>query len=165
MTMKCPRCRDSELAPVRVKDLALDVCPRCEGIWFDTGELEQILKRRPEDMPPEFTKGPAAPTGGNPWEGDPCACPRCAEEMARYWFAGETGKTFLIDGCPKGHGVWLDGGELAQAFDSLKKLKDVAKEFAHSGKLDMVLDQFETRDLFDKLVEQVTGFIAALFNR
>ncbi len=43
----CPRCR-GKLVPVRAPsaggDLILDECPREHGLWFDSGELESLLK-------------------------------------------------------------------------------------------------------------------------
>ncbi len=44
---QCPRCR-RRLEPVRAPstsgDLILDQCPRGDGLWFDKGELESLLK-------------------------------------------------------------------------------------------------------------------------
>jgi Zn-finger nucleic acid-binding protein len=43
----CPRCRD-KLVPVRATspegELILDECPREDGLWFDHGELESLLR-------------------------------------------------------------------------------------------------------------------------
>lgn len=35
-------------------------------------------------------------------------CPGCGDALEPKQFAGQ-----LVDRCPKGHGVWLDDGELA----------------------------------------------------
>ena len=43
--MKCPRC-SSELKLVRYKDIEVDRCPTCEGLWLDHAELDQLEKHR-----------------------------------------------------------------------------------------------------------------------
>jgi len=49
---KCPRCDvlktlsnsiDSTMHPVIVKNIEIDICGNCLGIWFDGGELEKIM--------------------------------------------------------------------------------------------------------------------------
>jgi hypothetical protein len=46
--MKCPKCghdmKEEDLAAVRV-----DRCSFCEGIFFDAGELDQVLLKKDED--------------------------------------------------------------------------------------------------------------------
>jgi Zn-finger nucleic acid-binding protein len=44
----CPRCNDSQLVERRLDGLAIDVCSRCQGIWLDRGELEQLRNRELE---------------------------------------------------------------------------------------------------------------------
>lgn len=40
-TMDCPRC-GGKLHPKTYDKVTVDQCDRCEGIWLDAGELEQI---------------------------------------------------------------------------------------------------------------------------
>ena len=45
---RCPRCRarmDHVSAPDHPEQTVLDRCPRGHGLWFDKGELEQIVDR------------------------------------------------------------------------------------------------------------------------
>lgn len=43
-TMRCPR--DGESLVARDGDGAMiDFCPKCEGMWLDKGELEQVAQR------------------------------------------------------------------------------------------------------------------------
>ncbi len=37
--LPCPRC-GRRMARRPVGDVTLDICPECEGVWFDAGELE-----------------------------------------------------------------------------------------------------------------------------
>jgi len=39
--MKCPKC-GMELIEIDCKEIKVDKCSRCEGIWLDAGELEAI---------------------------------------------------------------------------------------------------------------------------
>ena len=41
---KCPNC-DIIMNEVVKINVAIDVCPKCMGIWLDKGELEKILLR------------------------------------------------------------------------------------------------------------------------
>ena len=43
-TANCPRC-GAALEIQQMKGVAVDACPRGDGIWLDKGELEQIAKR------------------------------------------------------------------------------------------------------------------------
>jgi len=43
-TMQCPRC-DGQLAEHKFEEVMIDRCDKCGGIWLDSGELEQLLKR------------------------------------------------------------------------------------------------------------------------
>ncbi|MDP4176181.1 MAG: zf-TFIIB domain-containing protein [Bacteroidota bacterium] len=41
---KCPSC-DVFMNEVTKADVLIDICPKCEGIWLDKGELDKILAR------------------------------------------------------------------------------------------------------------------------
>jgi len=40
--MRCPKC-GMRLIELDYKNLKIDKCSNCEGIWLDAGELEQIV--------------------------------------------------------------------------------------------------------------------------
>lgn len=40
--MRCPRCTEP-MSIVLKKDVEIDFCPNCQGIWLDKGELEKII--------------------------------------------------------------------------------------------------------------------------
>ena len=42
VTMSCPRC-DGRLHQKTFDEVTIDQCDRCNGIWLDAGELEQIV--------------------------------------------------------------------------------------------------------------------------
>jgi hypothetical protein len=45
--MHCPKC-GHELHHIEVEGIILDKCDKCEGIWFDKGELEELQRRQEE---------------------------------------------------------------------------------------------------------------------
>jgi hypothetical protein len=43
-TMNCPRCAGN-LQEKRFEQVLIDTCDNCGGVWLDSGELEQLMKR------------------------------------------------------------------------------------------------------------------------
>lgn len=43
-SMSCPRC-DGPLKESTVDEVAIDTCEKCGGVWLDSGELQQLIKR------------------------------------------------------------------------------------------------------------------------
>ena len=41
--MVCPRCVASVLEERRRDDVEVDVCPKCQGVWLDHGEMAKLL--------------------------------------------------------------------------------------------------------------------------
>lgn len=39
---RCPKC-GAELIPVPYRGVDLDKCSRCQGVWLDFGELDQVV--------------------------------------------------------------------------------------------------------------------------
>jgi membrane associated rhomboid family serine protease/Zn-finger nucleic acid-binding protein len=100
MAAQCPKCRQ----PMSVYDhqgVALDLCARCHGLWFDAGELGKL-----EDTPLETT---ALETSAAPGEGG-VICPRCQAPLTASRVIG--GGDLVIDECGRCRGVFLDAGEL-----------------------------------------------------
>lgn len=97
--MKCPVCRVPTYA-VEHDKIELDLCPECQGIWFDAGELELLLKR---DEAPTL-----APEAASKEEDRPC--PLCDKDMDKVNIG--PGGGVLVDICPGGCGIWFDQNEL-----------------------------------------------------
>ena len=103
--MDCPVC-DKPLIVVEHRGIELDWCPSCRGLWFDAGELELLAEESGRRLSPaEITA-----TGSLVRDAPPRDCPRCGGKMAVRQLALE--EPLAVDLCPKGHGVWLDRGEL-----------------------------------------------------
>jgi Zn-finger nucleic acid-binding protein len=156
---KCPRCRETELAPVRAGATTLDRCSQCQGLWFDAkgDELEQVLKSGWERVPEALKQAgpdrdPNRDTPADQYKLVPLLCPRCGSDMITYWYGGEATRTFLVDACPLGHGVWLDSGELEKAFQALKEFTRTRAAMERSGRVDEALARAEPGDWGPKSV-------------
>ena len=42
--MDCPRC-DGRLLEADYQHIKVDVCNKCHGVWFDAGELAQVIDK------------------------------------------------------------------------------------------------------------------------
>lgn len=47
--MKCPKC-GADLQEQTLKQVKVDVCPECKGLWLDAGELELVAKVKESAM-------------------------------------------------------------------------------------------------------------------
>jgi Zn-finger nucleic acid-binding protein len=125
--MVCPRDRIA-LSKLVVEGVEIERCSVCGGTWLDKGELEAIGEHMP--VAPgveadESTVDRAYKVAQERQQG-PLECPRCGSEMDKheYAFASQV----LVDSCPKGHGDWLDKGELAALERFYEREKDEARE-------------------------------------
>jgi uncharacterized protein len=53
--MKCPKC-GHDMKEEKIEKVTADRCTHCEGIFFDAGELEQILVQKDEQRRGFFRK-------------------------------------------------------------------------------------------------------------
>ncbi len=45
--LQCPRC-DGKLVEIAYEEVMIDRCNKCNGVWLDAGELEQVREREEE---------------------------------------------------------------------------------------------------------------------
>nr|CBH37461.1 hypothetical membrane protein, PAS fold family [uncultured archaeon] len=112
-SIKCPRCwvmLNKEEVELLGPNVIIDVCPKCQGIWFDNNELEKVLGTRKLDS--LLTKRTDTEESRSK-----LICPRCGGVMGL-----EYAENVEIDVCPDCHGAWLDYGEL----ERLKELTEAA---------------------------------------
>ena len=83
-------------------------CNRCAGLWV-TDDFLALAMEANEAQIASILGGQA---GGHTFSRSPQRreCPGCARPMENYPFGYQSG--IWVDGCPDGHGVWLDAGEL-----------------------------------------------------
>jgi Zn-finger nucleic acid-binding protein len=112
----CPRCK----VPLESMNLKLespveiDRCAKCYGIFFDPGELEEVLDtsvKRVYDVDLERldTLVREETSDRDYKEVKYVPCPDCGEFMHRKSYGAKAG--VVVDRC-RLHGLWLDGGEL-----------------------------------------------------
>ncbi|MEN6626284.1 MAG: zf-TFIIB domain-containing protein [Candidatus Sumerlaeia bacterium] len=83
-----------------LEGIEVDYCPRCGGIWLDRGELDLIATRAgAEPYEPEIVAASCEKSSRR--------CPRCTQTMQTL-----AKSNIQIERCRRGHGYWLDRGEL-----------------------------------------------------
>jgi Zn-finger nucleic acid-binding protein len=108
--MICPVCKYA-MVVVEYHNIELDYCNSCKGVWFDSGELELLLKSQGLEEPKAFfdvifnsQEAASSEKKRN--------CPLCGRKMKKTMIGGQP--EILIDVCRDKHGLWFDGGEVAQ---------------------------------------------------
>ena len=102
MHRSCPNCQDQSLEPAVVEGypVELDHCPACQGLWLDSGKLQQLLGAPAPDL--TVPKGAAMELR---------RCPDCRRRMFAFQYPG----TFVtVDMCSRCHGLWLDPNEFEE---------------------------------------------------
>lgn len=112
----CPECQQP-FSPVKVGNVILDECPRCGGLWVDSGSFHRICQETEQQtMVLEATSSeprpPARSESPRYWP-----CPECRRLMNRQNFARVSG--IIVDVC-KGHGVWFNAGELRRIVEFIR---------------------------------------------
>jgi Zn-finger nucleic acid-binding protein len=96
--------------------IEVDYSPDCGGVWFDSGELELLLESMELDGT-GFTTDEIMRLDEAKVDEKKRRCPICNTKMKKVIIGNNT--EVLIDACPKGHGLWFDGGELGQVIQQL----------------------------------------------
>ncbi|MBU4204492.1 MAG: zf-TFIIB domain-containing protein [Nanoarchaeota archaeon] len=53
--MKCPNCETVDLSISERKNIEIDFCPKCRGVWLDKGELDKMIELSTESSNKEHT--------------------------------------------------------------------------------------------------------------
>jgi Zn-finger nucleic acid-binding protein len=109
----CPYCKKA-LVGLEYRDVEVDWCPACRGLWLDRGELGVLMRGDPA-ADAEIPLTPGARSARR--------CPSCGIRMRE---ARVEGTNVTLDACPRGHGWWYDAGEVKAVIDSIGDLEAVA---------------------------------------
>jgi Zn-finger nucleic acid-binding protein len=101
---------------VEHQQIELDYCPKCSGVWFDSGELELLLEKLGTTTRQLDTEGIISAPETNTAE-KKRRCPICSHKMKKATIGHRP--PILIDSCDDGDGLWFDGGELHQLVNQL----------------------------------------------
>jgi PAT family beta-lactamase induction signal transducer AmpG len=102
--IRCPKCR-SDMEQIEIEDVVIDRCTRCNGIWFDEGEVEALSNK----------KAAAAIDIGSAEVGkqhnvvDNYPCPRCGGEMEKK--VDPRQRHIWYETCIDCEGSFFDAGE------------------------------------------------------
>ncbi|HLK13279.1 MAG TPA: zf-TFIIB domain-containing protein [Fimbriimonadaceae bacterium] len=126
----CPDCH-GPMQPHGVRDLRLDICSMCGGVWFDAGEFGRLSRRGSRavdsvmaEEPPDITPAPAAPHQQ--------LCPVDGNPLDRYHFAGSS--PVMLAGCSKCAGIFL-------SHEDLLRLDDRDRDLEHRSGRAMNVDE------------------------
>lgn len=111
MALICPRCNPTGLEEIDFKEVTLDRCPRCGGLWFDNAEVAAIADLKSE----QFNLESIIPSSENAVAS--MICPRCdGVELRKLTIKGKI-RAQVVYRCISCLGTWLDRGELREAED------------------------------------------------
>ncbi len=127
--LECPRDRTTMTENV-VGESVLDICGKCGGQFFDTGEMFGAfgMKADPSLWDREETAGPVR-------EGS-FKCPRCNKVMVTQDIKHEAEKV-EIDRCGHCGGIWLDKGEVDQIMAIGVKMAPVVEAEKNAAKAEL----------------------------
>jgi Zn-finger nucleic acid-binding protein len=114
--MKCPVDKD-DMMVVESRRIELDFCLCCSGVWFDAQELDLLISAVSKEYQEEPQNDLLTPKPAEVNEGHR-KCPICGKKMNKVWLGKEP--KVLIDSCPRGDGLWFDGGELHEVIHQIK---------------------------------------------
>ena len=118
----CPRCNKA-MPTLDLKlqgKFLIERCETCMGMFFDPGELEALLDKSVSNVyfiDYDQLKSLKTVKRHNDYPITYIKCPICKKLMNRINFGSQSG--VIVDKC-KGHGVWLDGGELRRLMEWIK---------------------------------------------
>ena len=118
--MRCPKCR-SDMQQLDIDGTVIDRCNRCQGIWFDAGEMEVL---RDKDIAKAVDTG-SARQGKILDRIEDYRCPRCGGHMTRV--VDEQQRHIGYETCNDCSGSYFDAGEFRDL--SQLTLSDVVKRF------------------------------------
>lgn len=111
--MKCPACNE-DMIVIEYRQIELDFCSNCSGLWFDSTELQLLMKTcgLAGENQNQFLLENMLKRVIHQSNLTVRKCPICNHKMTPV-NAGQ-GKDIIVDVCPKNDGIWFDGGELLE---------------------------------------------------
>ena len=108
--MNCPRCNVA-LDGHKYRDLEVDHCPNCRGLWLDFDEMDLLEDSANKEEVLKGTRDYARRPGDLP-------CPHCDALMDVFNYRAYN---LPIEHCPNNHGYWLDKGEEDRVLELMKQ--------------------------------------------
>ena len=145
--MNCPRC-DVALDEKKLKDIEIDHCPQCKGLWLDFHEMDQL---EDDAMDEDSRKGMMEYARR---ESD-ISCPHCHEVMETFNYRAHD---LPIDHCKNQHGYWLDEGEEKKVLEIMKqRIQDLKRSSSAEESWMQFLERGGTRSFLTKVKDLFKG--------
>jgi Zn-finger nucleic acid-binding protein len=108
-------------------DVRVDVCPDCQGIWLDAGELE-VLQQNVAAIVPQAAgtleeRARELLSQAERAEEQRFSCPKC---KAKLWHLQREGN--VVEVCSDCEGIWFDASELTVLLGVYRRLETTAGE-------------------------------------
>jgi uncharacterized protein len=132
MIRVCPKC-DVPLFILHFKEIEVDFCDHCRGLWLDAGELEALMTQTGATRNDPLLRFQQK-TGIRP-KGRPHLCPRCDAALHEIQVEHAGSPNLTLDKCPRGHGLWFDDHELQQLLSMFPIKSGTAKTIDHLNDL------------------------------
>ncbi len=140
--MNCPDCNVA-LVPKNSKNIPMQVCPKCQGMWLDATELEKLEDKAFYDD--DDLKGTLVfkliPSDR--------ACPQCGNKMKKFNYRFYD---LELETCEQNHGYWLDKGEETRVVELMKdEEKSLHNKLNAEQRWANALQHFRTPGFLDKV--------------
>lgn len=127
----CPHCHVALLI-LHFKNVEVDFCQRCHGIWFDAGELEELLENTgavSDDPLLEFQNPILYPP-----QKSKLLCPRCDLPLDEI-LVDKNKVQLKLNRCSRNHGLWFDTNELQQLLSMFPLEKGTSKTIQYLNEI------------------------------
>ncbi len=139
--MNCPKCH-AELKVKIYKDIQVDSCPKCEGMWLDFQELDAL-----EDK--VFDADELKGTTIFKTFATDFKCPKCNKKMKTFNYRYYD---LELDFCEDQHGFWLDKEEEERVLELMgEEAKRLARTFNLEEQWKSTLRNLKSKTFFAKL--------------
>lgn len=118
--MKCPH-DGTDLAKEDLRDIEVDLCPKCHGRWLDLDELDKLeatVASTEEDRRATVMYGERR---------SELKCPVCSKQMTTFQYRAHAVE---LDSCAE-HGWWLDVGEEGRVREIIaERVRDLGRKYS-----------------------------------
>lgn len=136
-TVGCPKCQQAmkELHWTRDRDLEVDYCQGCSGVWLDGGEISEARDMAQQQDLKQLR------LMRHLWElrrsvrgAKSLPCPKCDDGKVEEFRLDER---ITLDMCQTCHGVWFEKGELAEKLELSEDIPQLDKALATAVETDL----------------------------
>ena len=102
--MECPKCQAAMEEVTYGRNMTIDRCTNCKGIWFDVGEAEELKGK----WMSEFLDSGDSQIGMEYNRIEEIKCPHCSKQMEKV--SDPKQSHIWYETCVE-HGIFMDAGE------------------------------------------------------